>query len=335
MTVKGRLAADGTSLYLGCPRRVSVSPMLRVASSPPKEPRAPAVGAPPIELLTPFERESFRFIDWLVRKQVRLTELYNHSLGLGYITAGSGQMVKVRGLERLAGLTPDDGILLVSNHRSFFDLYELTVALYRHTPLQQPIVCPVRSTFFYESPLGMLVNLAASGGRMYPPFFRDPSKQRFNHWSLARTAEILRAGRVLVGFHPEGTRNRNPDPYTPLPAHPGVGKLVMESWPIVVPAFIHGMTQDFFGDIRANFTGERYAVAVFGEPIDLTPFRGMSNRLATHKRIADHLLERIYALGEEERAERAAEDARRRRQGPPTLVDTLTRPLQRWFGKRA
>lgn len=309
--------------------------MLRSASSPPEQPSPPPlhepsarpIGAPPVELLTPFERASFRFIDWLVRKQRRLTELYNHSLGLGYITAGSGQMVKVRGLERLAGLTPDDGILLVSNHRSFFDLYELTVALYRHTPLQQPVVCPVRSTFFYESPLGVLVNLAASGGRMYPPFFRAPSKQRFNHWALARAAELLREGRVLVGFHPEGTRNRNPDPYTPLPAHPGVGKLVMESWPIVVPAFIHGMTQDFFGDIRANFTGQRYAVAVFGEPIDLTRFRGMSNRLATHKRIADHLLERIYALGAEERAERAAEDERRRQCG--------VGPLARWLGKRA
>src|SRR5207248_2021346 len=122
------------------------------------------------------------FIDRLWRRHRKLTEIYNHSLGLGYITKGSGKMVKVLGLERLAGLTPDDGILLVSNHRSFFDLYELMVCLYNNTPLQQPILCPVRGNFFYERPLGILVNLLASGGRMYPPFFRESSKAKFNQW---------------------------------------------------------------------------------------------------------------------------------------------------------
>jgi 1-acyl-sn-glycerol-3-phosphate acyltransferase len=111
----------------------------------------------------------------------------------------------------------------------------------------------------------------------------------------------MRAGNVLVGFHPEGTRNKNPDPYTPLPAQPGVGKVVMETWPTVVPAFINGMSSDIVADIKANFTGERHAVAVFGAPIDLSPFKQMSNRLATHKRIADHLLEVVYGLGAEER----------------------------------
>jgi 1-acyl-sn-glycerol-3-phosphate acyltransferase len=270
----------------------------------------PSPGEPPIEMLRPFERAAFRFIDRLIRRHIPHTEIYNKSLGLGYIVAGSGRMVKVRGLERLARLTPHDGILLVSNHRSFFDLYMLMAALYRYTSLQQPLVCPVRGNFFYERPLGIVVNLLASGGRMYPPFFRETERQRWNQWALLRTVELLRGGRILVGFHPEGTRNKNPDPYAPLPAQPGVGKLVFESrsagrWPIVVPAFIQGMSQDFFGDIKANFTGERHAVAVFGEPIDLSRFDGMSNRLATHKRIADYLLATIYALGDEEKVARA------------------------------
>jgi 1-acyl-sn-glycerol-3-phosphate acyltransferase len=266
----------------------------------------PPVGQPPLELLSPFERWSFRFIDWLLRRHLRLTELYNHSVGTGYIHLGSGRMLRVHGIERLAALRPDDGILLVSNHRSFFDLYELATSIYRRTPMQQPFICPVRANFFYERPLGVLVNLAAGGGHMYPPFFRDPHKADFNRWSLSRTAELLRQGNVIVGYHPEGTRNKNPDPYTPLPAQPGVGRLVMEAWPRIVPAFIHGMSQDILGDIHNNYFGQRVAIAVFGEPLDVSQFRGAGMRLATYKRIADHLLDRIYQLGEEERALRAA-----------------------------
>jgi 1-acyl-sn-glycerol-3-phosphate acyltransferase len=221
------------------------------------------------------------------------------------MTLGSKHLVHVRGLERLSHLTPRDPILLVANHRSFFDLYMLALLLHRHTPLRQPVMCPVRADFFYQRPAGLAVNLLVGGGRMFPPFFREPSKSEFNKWALGRVAEELRRGSVLVGFHPEGTRNKGPDPYTPLPAQPGVGKLVMESWPVVVPAFINGMSSDILADIRANFTGERRAIAVFGAPVDLSPFRSQSNRLATHKRIADKLLSIIFQLAGEERVARA------------------------------
>mgnify|MGYP001480307136 CR=1 FL=1 len=32
---------------------------------------------------------------------------------------------------------------------------------------------------------------------------------------------------TVVGLHPEGTRGKGPDPYTFLPAQPGVGKLAL------------------------------------------------------------------------------------------------------------
>ena len=79
----------------------------------------------------------------------------------------------------------------------------------------------------------------------------------------------------------------------------------MEAWPIVVPAFIHGLSNDILADVRGNFDGTKRVVAVFGEPIDLSPFKKIGNRLASHKRIADALLKRIYELGEEERRYRA------------------------------
>jgi 1-acyl-sn-glycerol-3-phosphate acyltransferase len=185
-------------------------------------------------------------------------------------------------------------------------MYMLTLLLHRFTELRQPVLCPVRADYFYTRLDGLLVNLFIGGGRMFPPFFRDPAKADFNKWALDRVVAELKRGRVMLGFHPEGTRNKNPDPYTPLPAQPGVGKIIMESWPIVVPAFIQGLSNDIVGDVIANFRGTKRVVAVFGEPIDLTPFKKMSNRLASHKRIADALTKRIYELGEEERAIRKA-----------------------------
>lgn len=294
------------------PDATGLEPEKVPAPHPPATPARAPLGPPPLALLSPFERASFRLIDALWTRHRWLTEAYNKTVGVGYVLGGSGKMLQVRGLERLRALKPTDGILLVSNHRSFFDLYELIATLYKRTPLRQPTLCPVRSKFFYERPLGVMVNLLAGGGRMYPPFFRESSKLEFNKWSIARTAEELRNGSVIVGFHPEGTRNKNVDPYTPLPAQPGVGKLVMECWPIIVPAFINGMSQNILSDVRANFTGERFAVAVFGEPIDLTAFKSHTNRLATHKRIADHLLQAIYRLGDEERQVRAEILATRR-----------------------
>ena len=264
------------------------------------------VGDPPVEVLDPFERYSFQAMDFLHRRALPLTEAWLRSVGAGWMTLGSRRMMVPVGLERLRGLSFDDGVLLVANHRSFFDLYMLTLLLHRYTPLRQPVLCPVRADFFYRSWPGVLVNLLVGGGRMFPPFFREPSKQEFNKWALERVVAELKKGRVLVGYHPEGTRNKNADAHTPLPAQPGVGKLVMETWPIIVPAFINGLSNDIVADVAGNFRGTKQVIAVFGEPIDLTPFKGMSNRLASHKRVADALLKRIYELGEEERAVRAS-----------------------------
>jgi 1-acyl-sn-glycerol-3-phosphate acyltransferase len=263
--------------------------------------------APPVKLLEPFERATFTAMDLLHRHALPVTEAWLRTIGAGWMTIGSRNMMIPLGLERLRGLKFDDGILLVSNHRSFFDLYMLTLLLHRYTPLRQPVLCPVRADFFYQRWPGVLVNLLIGGGRMFPPFFREQSKQDFNKWALQRVVDELMKGRVLVGYHPEGTRNKNPDPYQPLPAQPGVGKLVMDTWPIVVPAFIQGLSNDIVADVAGNFRGTKQVVAVFGEPVDLTPFRQMGNRLSSHKRIADALLKIIYQLGEEERAWRAGQ----------------------------
>jgi hypothetical protein len=74
---------------------------------------------------------------------------------------------------------------------------------------------------------------------------------------------------------------------------------------VVVPAFILGMTNSVWTELKANFRRERPVIAVFGEPVQL-PETPQETRLSHHKRVSDLLNERIAALGAEERRLRSA-----------------------------
>ncbi|MFL5309261.1 MAG: lysophospholipid acyltransferase family protein, partial [Myxococcales bacterium] len=146
--------------------------------------------------------------------------------------------------------------------------------------------------------------LLLSGGSMFPPFFRKPRSKAFNRYSLSLVLEKLRRTRNLVGFHPEGTRNKGNDPYQLLPAQPGAGEVALKSRPVVVvPAFVTGLSNKLGHEIAANLRARDPIVAVFGEPIDLSAFPG-ATRLAHHKKCADLFRERISALMNEEKRAR-------------------------------
>ncbi len=75
------------------------------------------------------------------------------------------------------------------------------------------ILFPVRSTFFYDHPLGPFVNGVMSFFAMYPPIFRDRKRAALNLASLDELAGLLRRG----GFFRAstlGTCNKTDDPYT-------------------------------------------------------------------------------------------------------------------------
>jgi len=162
----------------------------------------------------------------------------------------------------------------------------------------------VRSNFFYESVLGLVIGATFTGGSMFPPFFRSTEKKAMNRVSLAILIEKLRTPGQMVGFHPEGTRNKTDDPYKLLPAQPGAGELALKARPVVVPAFILGMSNSLWAEVKANFRRDEFPDPVFGSPVELPPEIG-ETRLAHHKRFADQINERIAALGAEERALRS------------------------------
>jgi 1-acyl-sn-glycerol-3-phosphate acyltransferase len=254
------------------------------------------------------ERLSFAWCDLVngAGPLKRASHWFLRHVGVGWVHPCTRNLVVLDGLERLRGLRPPRGVLLVANHRSFFDMYVLSMILFRHTDLPGRLYFPVRAEFFYDRPLGLAVNGLMSAWSMYPPVLRQPERGRFNDYALARVAELLQEPGTLVGFHPEGTRNKTDDPYTLLPAYPGVGQLIHRAGPTVVPAFILGMGNDLKSQIRGNFDGTgRRIIAVFGAPLDLEEHLRAPARLRTAMAIARAVRAAITRLGERERALRA------------------------------
>jgi 1-acyl-sn-glycerol-3-phosphate acyltransferase len=251
--------------------------------------------------LTPFERFAFKVVRWFQSGTgLAIAKIWQRALIIPFVGLIMGRRVKAYGLERLATIPPNAPILLVSNHRTFFDQFVLGWYLLSHGGLRHRVSFPVRGNFFYETPLGLLLAVGMSGASMYPPFFRSGEKMPFNKYALSVLVDQLKKEGELVGFHPEGTRNKTDDPYTLLPAQPGVGEVALKARPVVVPAFINGLSNSFWTELKAAFTGRAPVVAVYGEPVDLSGWPA-ETRLSHHKKCADAFTRRIAALGEEEK----------------------------------
>lgn len=236
----------------------------------------------------------------------RLIRACQRAIGSTWIHHCTKHLRHVYGIERLPKLEPNQSFLLVCNHRSFFDLYVVIGELVRRG-LPQRIVFPVRANFFYTNPLGLFVNGVMSFFAMYPPIFREPKKAALNIASLDELTWLLRRGGVFAGLHPEGTRKKDDDPYTLLPAQRGVGRVIRDAGVPVIPVFINGLLNDLPEQIKSNFTRTgRKIVVVFGEPIDFGELMQAPSTPKVHQAIADRALEFVAALGREEQAHRAA-----------------------------
>jgi 1-acyl-sn-glycerol-3-phosphate acyltransferase len=208
------------------------------------------------------------------------------------------------GIPGMVMLTP--GLLLVANHRSFFDMYTVSSVLFRRSHRKIRLFFPVRARFFYDNPLGWFVNLVMGWWAMYPPFFREQKeaeKREFDKFSMRRLVQLCSEGPGnVIGFHPEGKRNFGPDPYELLPAQPGIGKVIYSARPHVIPVFIAGLGNDLPKQIIGNWTGGEKVRIWFGDELDLTDFYARVDRLRTHKELADFLMEKIAQLGDSDRA---------------------------------
>jgi 1-acyl-sn-glycerol-3-phosphate acyltransferase len=260
------------------------------------------------EALTAFERFAFR----LVRRMneggwKRFWTRCQRIVGAGWIQLSTYNLMRVYGLENVHVASRERPILLVANHRSFFDMYTVSTVLFRHTTWRKQLFFPVRGRFFYQSPLGLFVNLVMGWWSMYPPFFASgdkplADKRAFDKYSFRLLTELARHGPGnVIGFHPEGTRNKGPDPYSYLPAQPGVGKLIKDAVPQVIPVFIAGLGNDLPKQVLGNWRGGEKIRIHFGPMLDLSAHLTKPDRIRTYKEISDFVMSEIAKLGEQDR----------------------------------
>jgi 1-acyl-sn-glycerol-3-phosphate acyltransferase len=164
---------------------------------------------------------------------------------------------QVHQTEYLDAIDRNANILMISNHKSFFDLFVATTILRSITDqnLGKPCVFPVRSPFFYDNILGVLINFIGSGCCMYPPVFRDERKQVLNPHGIQIMQWLLRHPKLCLGLHPEGRRSKGQDPYVIEPARKGVGVLIQNAKPdmVILPLFITGLSNDPVYEFKQTF----------------------------------------------------------------------------------
>jgi len=196
------------------------------------------------------------------------------------------------GLDHVRELKPPRGVILVSNHRSFFDMYVCSAVLYKRASFLSRIHFPVRSRFFYTNPVGLLVNISVSGCAMWPPVFRDARKKTFNPTGMRQISYILSRPGSMLGYHPEGTRGKGPDPYALLPTKKGIGMLVEQCHPetLLIPFFILGMGSSLPAELKAWLRPRRGVNDIrlhFGEPVPVSALQTGASSMETAEKVMD------------------------------------------------
>lgn len=261
---------------------------------------------PPVDLLTPFERFAFRLVARMNRGTwQRIWFWGQREIGARWIEGALGPILQVHGLEHVLETSRERPLLLVSNHRSFFDLYVVMSTLFRRTPGWQSTCFPVRGRYYYQTLGGLALNGVAAWWTMYPPFFHEPGHRRFDQWALEHLSELCREGRGrLIGFHPEGTRNKGSDPYVLLPPQSGVGRLIHQARPQVIPVFVNGLSNNLLEMIGRRWRGGEPVRLWFGPTLDYREWIDAPASSETYRGIARLVMDRIAQLGELDRAAR-------------------------------
>lgn len=255
--------------------------------------------------LSRFERFAFGVADTMNRNPAlkRGAHSFLRVVGETWVTNATDKLLHVQGESILRELHPDRGVFMIANHRSFFDFYVISAVTLRSSDWVRGMYFPVRANFFYESVTGMAVNAVMSAMAMYPPVMRDGPKRAFNQYMVDALCDVLQEPGTLVGYHPEGTRNKGDDPYDLLPANVGAGTILHQARPIVLPVFTLGLINNFPKQIKSNFDGTGAPVTlVYGKPLDLEEYYAMPARLRTYKLISERLRDSLVELGQEERS---------------------------------
>jgi 1-acyl-sn-glycerol-3-phosphate acyltransferase len=236
----------------------------------------------------------------------RASHAYLRSAGATGVHCGTRHLLHVTNAEVLDTLRPERGMIVASNHRSLCDMYVVSSVLLRRCGWIERLYFPVRTENIYDRWGGLLLNALLSGVSMYPPIYRDAARRPLNRDAISFVVDELRRPGTLVGLHPEGRRSFTDDPYTLLPAQPGLGAIVQRARPLVLPVFILGLSTDLVKQVRATLNRTAAPITItFGAPVNLDAYVDAAPGPRTSLRIAQAIRTAIEALGAIDREVRA------------------------------
>ena len=252
--------------------------------------------------LKPGERLAYRIGAQLNETPLgkRLSTFWGHHVAQPGLALTINSRLRLFGAEHL----PDRSLILATNHRTWFDQFAVLIAVWDSFPQAPFIYCPVRSAFYYENPLGVVLNLLVSGNSMYPPVFRDDRGPLLNRNVVDACVRLLNwSPRAVVAMHPEGKRSQSDDPYRFLPPKAGIGRIALTARAPIVPSFVNGLPRDFRKLIQQRLTPGIEPVRVFlGPPVPLDDLQAHADDRDAHHEAAERTMGAIRALGEKDRA---------------------------------
>jgi 1-acyl-sn-glycerol-3-phosphate acyltransferase len=170
---------------------------------------------------------------------------------------------------------PHDGpVLIASNHISAYDTIFLPWAVIKYNPLQM-LWAPAKEELFKKTILRLIYT---SWGAFPVRRKRDVRAGRFLN-------DLLLDQKVML--FPEGTRHKDGQLG---PGNRGVGKIIYDTRPAVIPTALIGLNHWIFPRFRQD------AAVIFGPALDFNDLFEREDSKETHLLIVDRLMQAIAAL---------------------------------------
>ena len=182
---------------------------------------------------------------------------------------------RVRGAKRIPR---SGGVLVASNHISAYDTVFLPWAVIRGNPLQM-LWAPAKEELFANRLLGLI----------YRSWGAFPVRRGRDLRAGKRINELLADQKVML--FPEGTRHKDG---VLGKGNRGVGKIIYDTRPTVIPAALSGVNRWRFPAFGAS------GGVSFGEPLVFDDLYALTDCKETHQLIVDRVMEAIASLLKEE-----------------------------------
>lgn len=258
--------------------------------------------------LTRIERFNVRAIEaWHATPFLsRLSVFLGYHVSRNAIKLVVGNIIRTHHFERVAEVPLEQGILLCGNHRSYLDPFAISALAGDHLRPNVRFVVPGRTEGLFDRWWSLIGNLVMSFGNIYPPIVRGSRGSAWGIQVIDSLTALLNQGPMVVPIHPEGGRNKGPDPYQLHRGRPGLGKIIHQTRAAVFPVFLHGFPRGPVAVLKANYRpGARQhplVHAVMGRPVDFSFERAQPGSPALYYDISQKLIAAIAALMEEEKA---------------------------------